>query len=699
MNSGPRFKKIAKVLLLHIMLIFSGVLHASELATTTPSARLSSPSQDLKTTGDEISAETIEAITSLPFSPESLKKAIELKNRSEKIEPALEEYIIEHYWETGEKKLATKFARILAMTHESGKAHEILCEDAIEKKNLEQAKFHYQKASPRLLNKPFLFARMLQLEYGIPIFLGVVLPFWAILMVGLIAFLYVKSRKTKKQKHSMPEPGKQDEIEKSQQVLKNTTQQTYQEPEIVTENITPNLAKKSENPATISEFYEDSENVEAGLGETSKETETVFENQDTTVAKTAEIPENSTDQSGLKNSFNPDEIETENQTNIFDQTRVLPLTKVLSFNDKLEHHKLVPDKCLKESDFIIFQIKDFYESADDNFNRLFFNKSAACDIITGEFCEINEDKFVKETNETAIEKKFINNRENNQNDIEVIEPEQDSLPAPIDQQITDKPVMKVESENLHISVSENADKDVNQTPAKEAATDYEIRQQDTNSNDFLNVNPLAVPEYDFEKSFQNSDNLLLLLNFAAKVESALKNLDSNVIGVTSSSHLHNRTCFTYLLGRAFADKGLKTLLLDADFARPRLNLFTDNPCMFGLKHLLSKDSSDREIYVATEQKNLFILPSGTPDELQQEKMDEKFWCQNLIKFKGQFPLVILVLPSLKQLQNLKLHNEKMLILSLLDAENEASINEYFYSKIMLKQFNMKNFRTVKIIQP
>lgn len=218
---------------------------------------------------------------------------------------------------------------------------------------------------------------------------------------------------------------------------------------------------------------------------------------------------------------------------------------------------------------------------------------------------------------------------------------------------------------------------------------------ESGSLNFLNEQPFQIPELEFERALTQPEVNENLRNFSNLIQRHLSKQNTKVIGVTSSSDMNNRACFSFLLGKTFSEVDCKTLIIDADFDRPRINLFTDEPCIYGLKHLLDPANADQDIFIKSEFERLSLFPSGTPGEEHQSRMNEDFWNLVLKVARLKFEVIIVVLPNLKGLEKLQLHQEKLLMLTMLNEGKEKSINEFFYSKVMLKKYNMKLFKPIK----
>ncbi len=167
-----------------------------------------------------------------------------------------------------------------------------------------------------------------------------------------------------------------------------------------------------------------------------------------------------------------------------------------------------------------------------------------------------------------------------------------------------------------------------------------------------------------------------------------------LLAVTSCDETSNRTGFSFILGKAFAKSGQKTLIIDADFANPLLNLFTDVPCIYSLKHIFDRHDHDTRLVTDTEFANLAILPSGTPDQIQQKKMNEEFWHLAINMFRVRHKVIILILPAVKHLADLHLNLKNLLLITLKDSTSTASDREFKYWQEFWQKRGVNGFFSV-----
>lgn len=83
-----------------------------------------------------------------------------------------------------------------------------------------------------------------------------------------------------------------------------------------------------------------------------------------------------------------------------------------------------------------------------------------------------------------------------------------------------------------------------------------------------------------------------------------------VLVVTSSEQDSGKSLVSSNLALTFAQKGLKTLLIDADLRNPSIKNYFYFPRGRGLSSLMKQKNSFEDIVYQTDEKNLFILPPG-----------------------------------------------------------------------------------------
>ncbi|CAD5897498.1 maintenance protein tyrosine kinase involved in biofilm formation [Carnobacterium maltaromaticum] len=94
------------------------------------------------------------------------------------------------------------------------------------------------------------------------------------------------------------------------------------------------------------------------------------------------------------------------------------------------------------------------------------------------------------------------------------------------------------------------------------------------------------------------------------IEFASVNTEMKVLVVTSSEQNSGKSLISSNLAVTFAQKGLKTLLIDADLRNPSVKNYFYLPKGRGLSSLIKRKTSLEDVIYQTDEKNLFILPPG-----------------------------------------------------------------------------------------
>src|SRR5229473_1889233 len=123
----------------------------------------------------------------------------------------------------------------------------------------------------------------------------------------------------------------------------------------------------------------------------------------------------------------------------------------------------------------------------------------------------------------------------------------------------------------------------------------------------------------------------------AQVKSGLK-----AIAITSSLPGEGKTLTTMNLGLCYAQlPQQRVLVIDGDMRTRGLTSMLDHPSSPGLAEVLSGDVAPDEAIVATNQKNLFILPAGTVPSPLPELFTGNRW-QEFLGHCGEMFKVILI---------------------------------------------------------
>src|SRR6266851_5807915 len=114
------------------------------------------------------------------------------------------------------------------------------------------------------------------------------------------------------------------------------------------------------------------------------------------------------------------------------------------------------------------------------------------------------------------------------------------------------------------------------------------------------------------------------------------------IAITSSLPGEGKTLTTMNLGLCYAQlPQQRVLVIDGDMRTRGLTSMLDHPSSPGLAEVLSGDVAPDEAILATNQKNLFILPAGTVSSPSPELFTGKRW-QEFLGHCGEMFKVILI---------------------------------------------------------
>src|SRR5947207_9235867 len=127
------------------------------------------------------------------------------------------------------------------------------------------------------------------------------------------------------------------------------------------------------------------------------------------------------------------------------------------------------------------------------------------------------------------------------------------------------------------------------------------------------------------------------------------------IVVNSSLPGEGKTLTTMNLGLCYAQlPQQRVLVIDGDMRTRGLTSMLDHPSSPGLAEILSGDVAPDEAIVATNQKNLFILPAGTVSSPSPELFTGTRW-QEFLGHCGERSKVILIdAPPIRPLADFRL---------------------------------------------
>jgi protein-tyrosine kinase len=127
------------------------------------------------------------------------------------------------------------------------------------------------------------------------------------------------------------------------------------------------------------------------------------------------------------------------------------------------------------------------------------------------------------------------------------------------------------------------------------------------------------------------------------------------MAITSSLPGEGKTLTTMNLGLCYAQLSQqRVLVIDADLRTRGLTSMLDSPNTPGLAEVLAGDVSPDEAIVATDQKNLFVLPAGTVSSSPLELFTGTRWQEFMGHCSELFKAVLIDTPPIQPLADFEL---------------------------------------------
>ena len=131
--------------------------------------------------------------------------------------------------------------------------------------------------------------------------------------------------------------------------------------------------------------------------------------------------------------------------------------------------------------------------------------------------------------------------------------------------------------------------------------------------------------------------------------------DLKSIAITSSLPGEGKTLTTMNLGLCYAQlPEQRVLVIDGDLRTCGLTGMLDHPSSPGLAEVLAGEVTADEAIVATDQKNLFVLPAGTVSSPPPELFTGTRWQEFLSHCREIFKLIVVDTPPLLPLADFEL---------------------------------------------
>lgn len=614
------------------------------------------------TTGISVKEESISQVISLPFSEESLKKATNLSQITSTPIQVVEEYIIKCLWQLDRKEMAISRARSLLTTTDSSVAHFYLVQFNLIRGNARHAEFHLERSQTSAWEKNLIRARIVAIRYGIPWPLMVLFFALIPLFSGLIAIksskkLFISKAAEKTTKPiSLPIPA----------------ERSYQK--------TPEASR----PAVTSTHRD--------IKDYSKPNQVVFPGP-------ISLPASN--------------LPTENKSfliapiGIFNQKKILFKPEVFEKAQIIDHWfnflsnlffqpGILTDRDQNTAGKIILSLVEFHHSFHD-FSEDFLPESeiiSDADLVETEILVPADSKGIFSTSSYSLDslEAFIGKLFPFPPSVRFSEPQfakSSTLAAPHELSHSFAKFSRLNLQNhefnpqLPKKLTNLADlifaplSDFMKTVSK--PTPQPITTTDSpGSPNKQEAETTKIPDFNALNWAEeiNTNNRIagIAQSFLGRRQFGKKNL----VGISSTNDVSSRAAFAFVLGRKIAESGLKTLIIDGDFANPMLNLFTDTPCINSLKHILKSNSQNSAFETQTEFENLKILPSGSPDHEAQEFMNKGFWQTTLDLLFSNNDIILLIFPPFNGIENSFFCPPETILLGLYSMDSTSSEREFKY---------------------
>lgn len=123
--------------------------------------------------------------------------------------------------------------------------------------------------------------------------------------------------------------------------------------------------------------------------------------------------------------------------------------------------------------------------------------------------------------------------------------------------------------------------------------------------------------------------------------------NARIFSVTSSEKAEGKTTISSNTALAFAKSKMKTLLIDADLRKPKINKFFRTENHLGLSDYLSGEAKVEDIINTTKHENLFTIVSGTLPPNPIELLSSDGMAGLIGKLKNDYEVIIIDTPPIE----------------------------------------------------
>lgn len=128
------------------------------------------------------------------------------------------------------------------------------------------------------------------------------------------------------------------------------------------------------------------------------------------------------------------------------------------------------------------------------------------------------------------------------------------------------------------------------------------------------------------------------------IELSLGENQNKVLVITSSDQNSGKSLVSSNLALTYAQKGKKTLLIDADMRNPSIHKYVYIPRNFGLSRIIKNKDRFEELNYITKYENLFVLPAGIKPPNPADLFGSSYMKELILKLREEYDQIIIDTP-------------------------------------------------------